>query len=233
MARARRSARKQMDPAHRRAARDAGTWGLALFAGGVNVAWLVVVLLLVLAALRSIVLEIFGTLPGEAGAAVHEWVDGLDLTLLAWLVVVALLIAVGLCWTGVAVSTRILRRAGIEPARRITVRGCLLGTLVQVGLGLVAGWMLGLLWLLAGLLAPWLIIVLSLVLSLTTSTIIGYLAGPVLWRSQVRRIAASGRLPQQPADRAGTHGRAPRGRQLAEDLRLAPGEHHAPAHEEP
>lgn len=187
MARMARVIRLELDARERRAARDAGAWGLALFAAGVNVVGFVVGVAVVLAVLRTIVLEIFGTLPGEVGVGVQRWVDGLDLTLLAWLAAAAIVVAIGLGWAGVATSTRILRGAGLEPARRITWVGCLLGTMLQLALGVMTSWLLGLLWLLAGLVAPWLLLLFSLALSLTASTLIGYLAGPVLWRRRVVR----------------------------------------------
>lgn len=174
----------------RRAARSAGAIGLALFASGVNVVLAMLAVGLLLLVLRAFVLDLFGTLPGEAGADVRAWVDGIDATPIAVGAVLGVLLAVGLGAAGVMLSMRILRAAGIEPADRITWRGCVLGTLLQLGLGAVSSWMLGLLWLLAGLLAPWLIVLISVLLSTTASALIGYFAGPGLWRRQVRRARA-------------------------------------------
>lgn len=180
-----------MPPHVRRAALDAGGWGLSLVSAGVNlvVALSVVATGVALArwALRSLV----------AGAdrvedAVDAWLASIDPTPWIATVVVALLVAAGLVALGTTMSIRILRRGGVPRAREVTWWCCGVGTLVQAAITLVGSGATTLVGLLAGGLGLGIVVVVSLVLSTAVSAFAGYVAGPRLWVARVRREAERG-----------------------------------------
>jgi len=178
--------RPALPPHVRRAARDAGGWGLSLVSVGVNV----VVLLSAVAtgvafarwALRSLV-------AGSDGVeeAVDEWLASIDPTPWIVTVAIALLLSAGLVALGAATSVRVLRRAGVPRAREITWWCCGVGTLVQAAITIVGSGVTTLVGLLTGGLGLGIVVALSLVLSTAVSAIAGYVAGPRLWAWRVRR----------------------------------------------
>ncbi|MFC7431429.1 MULTISPECIES: hypothetical protein [unclassified Agrococcus] len=181
-----RVARPPLPPVVRRAARQAGGWGLPLVSAGVNLVVALSVVATIVAIARWFIVELVA---GSGGLedAVAGWLAGIDPTPWIVTIVVVLLLAAGLVALGATVSVRILRRAGIARARAVTWWCCGIGTLVQGALSLGASALTTLLGLLTGGLALGVAIAIYLVASTVLTSVVGYVAGPRLWMARVRR----------------------------------------------
>ncbi|MCR8672090.1 hypothetical protein NWP09_13165, partial [Agrococcus sp. HG114] len=181
-----------LDPAQRAAVRAAGRIGLPLVSAGASLVWGLLAAALVAIVLRAAVIDLFDDV--DWGLRVVAWIEALDATGLAPLVLVVVLAAVAAAAVGCWLSARRMRRAGIASAVRVTLRGAALGTALQAVLSTVSSWLLGLLVLLTGVVGAWFVAALWLLGWLAASALIGWLAGPRTWlaiaRREVRRDAA-------------------------------------------
>ncbi|SDH65477.1 hypothetical protein [Agrococcus jejuensis] len=184
--RAQRIPRPALPPHVRRAARDAGGWGLSFVTVGVNLVVALSVVAIVVALARWLLVELVA---GSGGIedAVDDWLASIDPTPWIVTVVVAVLVAAGLVALGASTSVRILRRAGVPRPREITWWCCGIGTLVQAGITIVGSGVTTLVGLLTSGLGLGIVVALSLVLSTALSALAGYVAGPRLWAWRVRR----------------------------------------------
>ncbi|MGC5076226.1 hypothetical protein [Agrococcus sp. DT81.2] len=176
-----------LDAEQRTAVRRAGATGLALVGAGASLVWGLLVAALVLLIVRSAVIDLFDDV--EWGRSVVDWIEQLDVTPLAPLVLGLVLLAVGAMALGCWLSTRRMRRAGVPEAAAVTLRGAALGTALQAVLSTLSSWLLGLVVLLTGVVGFWLITAVYVVGSIIASTLIGWLAGPRTWLAIARREA--------------------------------------------
>lgn len=176
-----------LSPAQRVAAARAGGVGLALVSAGAAVVCVLLAASLVVAVLRWAIIDLFDdeawTMP------VARWVQGLDASWLAPVVLVLVLLAVAAGALGCWLSARRLAAGGVPDPVGVTMRGAALGTGLQAVLSTLSSWLLGLLVLLGGALAGWLLAVLWIALSILSSALIGWLAGPRTWVAIARRQA--------------------------------------------
>ncbi|WAC67164.1 hypothetical protein OVA14_05310 [Agrococcus sp. SL85] len=176
-----------LTPAQRAAAARAGGVGLALVSAGAAVGSGLLAASLVVAALRWAIIDLFDdeawTMP------VARWVQGLDASWLVPIVLVLVLLAVAAGALGCWLSARRLAAGGVPDPVGVTVRGAALGTGLQAVLTTASSWLLGLLVLLGGALAGWLVAALWIALSVLSSALIGWLAGPRTWAAIARRQA--------------------------------------------
>lgn len=179
-----------LTPAQERAAKRAGGWGLSLFGAGVNLIIAVFAVALLLFVLRLAILDLFGSIEaGGFGEQVRGWLDSLDVTALIVAGIGTLVLAGGLMALAVVVSTRLLRDAEVEPARRITWWGCLAGTVLQAVLSLATSALMALLGLLTGVVSLGIIVLIYVVASTGFAALVGWLAGPRYWLSRSRSFA--------------------------------------------
>ena len=185
--RAPRIPRPALPPHVRRAARDAGGWGLSLVTIGVN---LVVALSVVATGVAIARWALRSLVAGSDGVedAVDAWLASIDPTPWIVTVAIALLVSAGLVALGASASIRILRRAGIAQAVPITWWCCGVGTLVQAALTVASSAVTALLGLLTGGLALGIVVALYLIVSTALTMLVGYVAGPRLWASRVRHV---------------------------------------------
>ncbi|WP_405218979.1 hypothetical protein [Agrococcus sp. Ld7] len=181
-----------LSPSQKAAVQSAGAVGLAFVAAGASLVWGLLVSALVLVILRAAVIDLFDDV--EWGRGVIDWIEQLQPGWLAPLVLVLVLLAVGAIALGSWLSTRRMRAAGVVGATSVTFRGAAIGTGLQAVLSTLSSWLLGLLVLLTGVVGFWIIASTWVVLSILTSTLIGWLAGPRTWlaiaRREARRAAA-------------------------------------------
>lgn len=191
-----------MPPHVRRAARDAGGWGLSFVSVGVNLVVALSVVATSVALARWMLLDLVA---GSGGIedAVDAWLASIDPTPWIVTVVVAVLVAAGLVAIGTSTSVRILRGAGVPRAWHVTWWCSAVGTLVQAAITIVGSGLTTLLGLLTGGLGLGIVVAASLVVSTAISALAGYLAGPRLWVARVRRDAerATPVDPMQPLAR--------------------------------
>lgn len=176
-----------LDAEQRSAVRRAGATGLALVGAGASLVWGLLVAAIVMLIVRSAVIDLFDDV--EWGRSVVDWVEQLDVTPLAPLVLGLVLLAVGAMALGCWLSTRRMRRAGVPEAAAVTLRGAALGTALQAVLSTLSSWLLGLVVLVTGVVGFWLIAAVHVVGSIIASTLIGWLAGPRTWLAIARREA--------------------------------------------
>lgn len=177
-----------MPPHVRRAARDAGGWGLTLASMGATIVVALSAVATLVAIARWLLVELVAGSEGVEDA-VDAWLQRIDPTPWIIMVVVALLVAAGLVALGATASIRILRRAGVPRAREITWWCCGVGTLVQGALTIASSGVTALLGLVTGGLGVPIVVGAWLATSLALSALIGYLAGPRLWVARVRHEA--------------------------------------------
>ena len=182
-----------MPPHVRRAARDAGGWGMSLVSAGVNLVVGLAAIATIVAFARWFLVELVRGSDGVEDA-VDAWLASIDPTPWIVTVVVALVVAGGLVALGASTSIRILRRAGVPRAVEVTWWCCGVGTLVQGALTVASSGLTALLGLLTGGLGLGIVVAISLVASTALSALVGYLAGPRLWVGRVRRDAERGRI---------------------------------------
>ncbi|MGM1029017.1 MAG: hypothetical protein ACQEWM_03980, partial [Actinomycetota bacterium] len=199
-----------LDAGQRAAVRAAGATGLSLVAAGASLVSGLLVAAIVLLIVRSAVVDLFDDV--EWGRPVVEWVEQLDGTPLAPVVLGLVLLAVGVMALGCCLSTRRMRRAGVPSAAAVTFRGAALGTALQAVLSTLSSWLLGLVVLLTGVVGFWIVAAIYVVASIVISTLIGWLAGPRTWLSIARREArrdAEAEAPPPPPRRGGPPPRSP------------------------
>lgn len=204
MSRARAAAPDPLDAGQRAAVRAAGSIGLALVAAGASLVWGLLVAALVLLLVRSVAVDLFDDVAW--GRSVVAWVEQLDGTPLAPIVLGLVLFAVGAMALGCWLSTRRMHRAGVPAAAAVTFRGAALGTGLQAVLSTLSSWLLGLLVLLTGVVGFWIVAAIYVVGSIVVSTLIGWLAGPRTWLAIARREARRAVGPEHPAVRGVTSG---------------------------
>lgn len=181
------SAPDPLSPEQRAAVRAAGGIGLSLVAAGASLVWGLLVAALVLAILRAAVIDLFDDV--EWGLTVVAWIEQLDVSWLAPLVLALVLLAVGAIALGCWLSTRRMQRAGVLGATAVTLRGAALGTGLQAVLSTLSSWLLGLLTLLTGVVGFGIVASIWVVASILVSALIGWLAGPRTWLAIARREA--------------------------------------------
>jgi hypothetical protein len=188
-----------LDAAQRAAVRSAGAIGMSFVAGGAALVWGMLVVAAVLLIVRAAVLDLLGH--ADWSRPVVAWVERLDVSWAVPVVLGLLLLAAGSIWLGTHLSTGRMRRAGIAGAGTVTARGALLGTAIQAVLSCLSSLLLGLVTLLTGVVAFWIVAAIWVVLSIASSMLIGWAAGPMTWlsiaRRQARRAAAAA-SPAQP-----------------------------------
>lgn|GEM_PF-3024540 len=199
MSRARATASDPLDAGQRAAVRAAGSIGLALVAAGASLVWGLLVAAIVLLLVRSVVVDLFDDVAW--GRSVVAWVEQLDGTPLAPIVLGLVLLAVGTGALGCWLSTRRMHRAGVPAAAAVTFRGAALGTGLQAVLSTLSSWLLGLLVLLTGVVGFWIVVAIYVVGSIVVSTLIGWLAGPRTWLAIARREARRAAGAEHPAAR--------------------------------
>ncbi|MGY3127360.1 hypothetical protein ACVWW9_000859 [Agrococcus sp. UYP33] len=197
MSRVRATAPDPLDAGQRAAVRAAGSIGLALVAAGASLVWGLLVAAIVLLLVRSVVVDLFDDVAW--GRSVVAWVEQLDGTPLAPVVLGLVLLAVGAMALGCWLSTRRMHRAGVPAAAAVTFRGAALGTGLQAVLSTLSSWLLGLLVLLTGVVGFWIVAAIYVVGSIVVSTLIGWLAGPRTWLAIARREARRAAGPEHPA----------------------------------
>lgn len=176
-----------LDAQQRAAVKSAGAIGLSLVAAGAGLVWGLLVAALVLAVIRSVLIDLFDDV--EWGRSVIAWIEQLEPGWLVPLVLVLVLLAVGTIAMGCWLSVRRMRRVGVVGATAVTMRGAAIGTGLQAVLSTLSSWLLGLLVLLTGVVGFWIIVSIWVVASIAVSALIGWLAGPRTWLAIARREA--------------------------------------------
>ncbi|SFS09185.1 hypothetical protein SAMN04487783_1222 [Agrococcus baldri] len=176
-----------LDARQRAAVTSAGAIGLSLVAAGAGLVWGLLVAALVLAVIRSVIIDLFDDV--EWGRSVIAWIEQLDPGWLVPLVLGLVLLAVAAIALGCWLSVRRMRTAGVVGATAVTVRGAAIGTGLQAVLSTLSSWLLGLLVLLTGVVGFWIIASIWVVASIALSALIGWLAGPRTWLAIARREA--------------------------------------------